>query len=178
MAKDDPDAVELGTLPEVTGPKKQKMQMIIEKLVEGCTITEICKSDLCHVFVTNKPKIMSTVAQINAEKNREKCRDKAWGSIKKFREWQSMLMKILEDGKGNDRIVYWVYEKDGGVGKTYFCNHLKQVDFKNVAYLDTSSARDLSLLYQGERIVLLDFARDEKNKVDYCLLEKLKNGFL
>ena len=176
--KDDENAVELGDLPGTGPPKKQKMQIIIEKLLNGESISEICKSDLCHVFVTNRSKIMSTVADIESEQKIQQEKDKAFGSLLKFKDWQSKLMAMLEEDKGNDRNVFWIYESRGNVGKSYFCNQLKKTQYKSVAYLDTSTIKDLSLLYNGESIVLIDYARDDEKNVNYGILEKLKNGFL
>ncbi|KAK3092099.1 hypothetical protein FSP39_025156 [Pinctada imbricata] len=45
-------------------------------------------------------------------------------------------------------------------------------------YSTNASTADFAYEYQDERIVVFDFVRDKKSKINYGLLEQLKNGML
>ena len=177
--KEDENAFEIGIFPFDGGnTKKKKMQIIIEKILDGGSISDICKSDLCHVFVVNREKIMKTVKDIKEERRVEdyKKKNKEWGSLKQLRRWQSELLQVIEKEKGDDRTVIWVYERKGSVGKSYLCNEMKKKHYRSVALLENGSVRDISYIYEGEGIVFFDYAREERNNIHYGVLEKLKDG--
>lgn len=97
----------------------------------------------------------------------------------KPRGWQVELMKMLDE-EPNDRSVFWLYEKEGNVGKTTFGKYLE--DYGLGAYYPSAKKSDIvfDIANNGcPRIICIDIARNHENAyVSWDLIEELKNGRL
>jgi hypothetical protein len=176
--KEDKNPVELGTRPFKTPEiKQQKMQLLIDQLISGVSVTEICKSNLCHIFVTNRDKIMRTVHEIKMENERKTYQERPMGSLSSLRQWQQDLMKFLHEIKNNDRSIVWVYDSKGNSGKTWLCREMCMT-MNSCIVLQNGHTRDVAHLYNGERWVFFDFSRSDKNFINYDVLEKIKDGII
>lgn len=90
-------------------------------------------------------------------------------------KWQLQLAAILEL-KPDPRFIYWIWEPIGGVGKTVFC---KNMVLTNGALVVTSgSSKDVSFMINKQKIILFDFPRTLSERVNYGLIECLKNGLI
>lgn len=164
--------------------KGKKVQRIINLLLDGCSIKEdIIATDLCHTYVTNRDKIKKVVHEIKSETEMEKLRKKkeGWGSLLRLRDWQQELLAIADGYKNNDRCVIWTYDRRGGAGKSYLCRELVMQDPDNVIILNDAPTRDLSFVYEGQKMVLFDYSRTEMSNsrgINYDVIEKLKNGVM
>lgn len=85
-------------------------------------------------------------------------------------KWQSDLLLSL-DVSPNDRDIYWVH---GGYnkGKSKFCKYL--CFFKNASLLYGCSRDALFAIKGNENIICINIPK--RGKVDYSLLEQLKDG--
>lgn len=92
-----------------------------------------------------------------------------------LRNWQQQVLYILFR-KQTDREVLWVTDKVGGEGKSTLAKHICTT--QNAMYCNNASTADFAYAYKEEPIVIFDFVRDEQTKVNYGLLEQLKNGLL
>jgi len=104
--------------------------------------------------------------------------------IKKLYEWQIQLEKILIDCT-SDRLIYWIYEEKGGVGKTSFIKYMydkykcllsaggKKGDVINLVFNNKSY-----LLSRGKKIVLWNIPRVNKDGLSYSALEEIKDGII
>ncbi|ESO85611.1 hypothetical protein LOTGIDRAFT_155099 [Lottia gigantea] len=92
----------------------------------------------------------------------------------KLRKWQKACIRILKETE--DREVVWIYDRDGGAGKTYLCKHLNAVE--GAAIFQNGNSKDISYAYNGEKIVCFNYTRDDEKLVNYAILENLKDGYL
>lgn len=100
--------------------------------------------------------------------------------ISELREWQQQCLALLEEE--NDRTIYWIWEKDGNVGKTAFAKYLYVT--KNVMYITGGKGSDIlhvstEALKSNENCdtFLFDLPRQLEGHVSYSALEQIKNGF-
>lgn len=97
-----------------------------------------------------------------------------------FYPWQKELREITLKEPDN-RLIYWYWEPNGGVGKTQFCKYLCQHhqalyvlgDAKNMKYAVIKYAEERE---SSPRIVLMDIPRAKK-KISWIGIEEIKNMF-
>lgn len=100
--------------------------------------------------------------------------------IKEFLPWQQEINKILAE-KPNNRTIYWVYDREGNKGKTYFAKHWCQE--KSTYMYVSGKAADMKYaiamkLEMGENIecCIMDFPRTSEDHISYAGMEDIKNG--
>lgn len=92
----------------------------------------------------------------------------------KPRPWQSTILRLLKQAP-DDRTIHWVYDKEGGKGKTYLCKYL--VANKNAFYSSPSKGQDILYAYNNQDIILYDIPRCcEEEYINWGTIEKLKDG--
>jgi len=98
-----------------------------------------------------------------------------------WKDWQKQIIDIIE-GPKNNRIINWIYEKNGNVGKTFLCNYIYM---KYTSVLGSGKKADIafainSFLDENKQVdpdvILLDIPRTNLDYVNYGMLEKLKDG--
>jgi len=103
-------------------------------------------------------------------------------SLQSLREWQQEVWDMIQDEfrEPNDKIIYWIWENKGNVGKTAFSRWLC---IKHDAFYISGNHKDikygLSAYYNKHKympkVVILDIPRDTKH-ISYTALEKVKDG--
>lgn len=99
---------------------------------------------------------------------------------KELRPIQVELIEILKP-EPDDRTIHWVFDKEGGAGKTTLAKHLCLKYPNEVLYL-TGKAADMKygvtkhLEKNDLKIVLIDLTRSIENFVSYEGIEAIKNG--
>lgn len=91
------------------------------------------------------------------------------------RHWQTGIINMVND-EPCDRQILWVYDKDGGKGKSYMCGYL-QVHYG--AFITTGGKlADVAHAYDSQRVVVFDLPRTIADHCDnvYTLIECFKNG--
>lgn len=95
--------------------------------------------------------------------------------IEQFRPWQQSLLNTLESSP-DDRHIIWIYDPEGGIGKTRLARWL--VDHKGAFYTNGGRSIDITHSYNHQPIVIFDFVRESQDFVSYSTIEQLKNGIL
>lgn len=93
----------------------------------------------------------------------------------KWKEWQQEVIDIVK-GPIDDRKVYWFWDRDGGVGKSFLFNYLACLP--NVIIGGGATKQVAELWYNtgpGVKCVIMDIARDQR-EINYVQMEKLKGG--
>lgn len=86
---------------------------------------------------------------------------------------QFLMLNCIE--KHNDvRKVIWFYDKVGNSGKSTLCNYLYAK--KKCIILNNAKSSDIAYVYNGEPLVLFDIPRNLEGKINYSIIENLKNG--
>lgn len=92
------------------------------------------------------------------------------------RLWQQELLDVLVVPCTDDRIVHWYYDADGKAGKTVFGKYL--VTNHNALYLTNCKTADAACIFDGHPIVVFNFTRSQSTRINYEVLEMLKDGIL
>lgn len=92
-----------------------------------------------------------------------------------LRRWQQKLLTDVSY-KPHDRKVIWFYDKTGNCGKTWL-SKLLHVKY-DAAYFNNCKTADISYAYNGEKIIIFDFARSSEERINYDVIERCKNGML
>ena len=96
-----------------------------------------------------------------------------------LRHWQSDVLQLIQ-GEPNDRLVYWLFELGGGVGKTAFAKYLA---IKHGALVLGGRGSDIKygvgkwIRSHGElRCAVFHFTRSVEGYVSYQAIEEVKDG--
>lgn len=97
--------------------------------------------------------------------------------ITEFNNWQKIVIDTIKT-EPEPRLIYWIYDKNGGKGKTELCRYL----FRNklIMWIRTAKTNDIKHILSEKkncRDIIFDLPRSQ-NKIDYGLLEELKDGLL
>lgn len=92
------------------------------------------------------------------------------------RRWQQFLINKFAV-PADDRTIYWVFDAEGGKGKSRLARHL--VCEHNAIMLE-GKIQDMAYMYEKQRIVIFDISRAQAEKSEhlYSFAEKLKNGMI
>lgn len=101
-----------------------------------------------------------------------------------WKDWQQNIINILNE-KPNKRNIYWLWEDNGNVGKSFLC---KYIALKNKAIICTGKTNDIFnqvLQWRNENPktlqippIIIDNPRSEYCHINYSAIEQLKNGFI
>lgn len=94
-----------------------------------------------------------------------------------LRPWQESLLAELS-GTPDPRRIIWIYDPEGGKGKSTFSKWLTLTRPGKVARFHGGSYADVAFAYGCEPIVLWDLPRTQMDKCPYGLMENFKNGCL
>lgn len=94
----------------------------------------------------------------------------------KPREWQQELLDMLIEPCTDDRTVHWYYDEIGKSGKTVFGKYL--VTNHKALYLTNGKTADAACIYDGHPIVVFNYTRSQSTRINYEVLEMLKDGIL
>jgi len=100
----------------------------------------------------------------------------------KFWPWQKeLLLKLKEEP--DDRHIYWIWDGDGGAGKSAFAKHMCMK--YNCLIVDGKSndifnglANYYDKIGEYPEIIIVDCPRANFQRLNYGALEKLKNGLV
>lgn len=163
--KKEGDYVELGRKREQG--KRSDFSKLRDRIKEGASEEDIFE-EFPDMYFKYKQNIVSTIEDRSLEIDAPE--------IKLF-EWQENLCATL-DGEPDDRKINWVVDEIGGAGKTTFSKWLIAKHGKDVFYFTNAQTKDVAFAYKGQRICILDLSRSNAEKVNYGILESVKNGLL
>lgn len=106
------------------------------------------------------------------DRNNEIEFDRYWKEFK-LTPLQEILYKKIKEINDVRKII-WIYDKKGNSGKSTLCNYINAID-KNSIILNNAKSSDIAYTYNGESLVLFDIPRTLEGKVNYNILENLKN---
>lgn len=74
----------------------------------------------------------------------------------------------------NNREVFWVCDKKGGLGKSTFASWM--IANHNAICFTNGKTADIAYTYNSEKYIIFDFSRSLEDRVNYDVIEQLKNG--
>lgn len=98
-----------------------------------------------------------------------------------WKKWQQEILNIIEK-KPDPRKIYWYWEPEGNVGKSYLC---KYISMKKNTIIGEGKMGDVFNQINNmmdrqniPEVVLIDIPRCSIGYVNYATIEKIKNGCL
>ncbi len=97
-----------------------------------------------------------------------------------WKPWQQDILDLIET-KPDRRTINWFWEENGNIGKSFLAGY---IDLKYNAVIADGKEHDICnqvKIWMEEnlgfpQLVILDIPRCDQNKINYSILEKLKNG--
>lgn len=91
-----------------------------------------------------------------------------------LKPWQEEAIDKL--GDQSDREVLWVYDKEGGKGKTWLSKYLL---VNHGAHLSKGGkSADMAYAYNHEELVAIDLVREKEEYTNYAIIEQFKDGLV
>lgn len=94
----------------------------------------------------------------------------------KWKDWQENILRQIILEEPDSRKIHWYVDTVGGTGKTYLAKYLVVRD-KAIRFENGKSA-DIKHAYNGEKVVIFDYSRSSEHKINYQVLEDIKNGIM
>lgn len=97
-------------------------------------------------------------------------------------QWQKDLESIFKEKCLDPRSIYWVWDKEGGHGKTAFCKYMG-MKHKTLCLSYSTSTNLLNMVFkaQGRRAYFFDLTRTKPKDLHsedlYSAFESIKNGY-
>lgn len=97
-----------------------------------------------------------------------------------LQEWMNETLEYIESPRDNRKIL-WIYDLEGGKGKTKFCKYILQ-NYENCIYFTGGRAIDItSQILENDydpELCLFDIPRCNEGHISYNALEQVKNGLI
>nr|WAE42317.1 MAG: replication associated protein [Cressdnaviricota sp.] len=90
--------------------------------------------------------------------------------------WQLRIISIINSPIDN-RIIYWIWEEEGNVGKSAFCKYLAVNHQANL--ISNGTNKDIAYsIKEDPKIVCFLLSRSLEDHVNYGILESIKDGLM
>ena len=119
----------------------------------------------------HKRKVDDVAEEILKGSSKKKVEQMFTGAV--LRPWQEALEEYLR-GEVDSRSIIWCWEPSGNVGKSWFATYCA-VKHDAIVFGNGKSA-DIKYAYRGQRIVIFDLSRTQMERVNYQVIEDIKNG--
>lgn len=176
--KKDGDWVEGGCLKKNGRPKSIRLQdrhadlqELQEMIDEGKSDREICYEE--PALWDGHKKYVADYREFKQQEEHEN-EMKTWATDIELNAYQQDWDARLK--VQNDRKITWVNDAIGGKGKSVYSKWL--ITTQNAIRFTNAKTADISYAYNGEEYVIFDLSRTVDGRVNYGVIEDLKNGML
>lgn len=150
--------------------KRSDLHELVDKIESGVTDYELLKDNPQQVFQFER--FIKNARRIIAENKCEEYK-KEFKTNFKCLPIQTDIINILK--QQTERQILWIYDPVGNSGKTWLSKYL--VSCGAIRYTNAKT-RDIAFSYNGEDPVIFDFSRSLNDKLNYDIIEQLKNGLI
>lgn len=170
--KSQSDIYERGELPTKKNTVNKLAQShgnsIIAQIKQGSTLEQIMEN--------NEKDYLKYHNAINELYRTFKPKQKGYNLLDDYKELRSFQMDILEilKHKPDDRKILWIYDAVGNTGKSQLADHICD-NMDNFITINNGKTADIAYLWNGENIIV-DLSRTTSERVNYEIIEQLKNG--
>jgi len=91
-----------------------------------------------------------------------------------WKEWQKRVVDYCTEPI-SPRQILWCVGKQGNEGKTFLSRYLVT---KGAIRFENGKSADIKYAYEGEETVVFDFSRSQEERINYEILETIKNGIM
>ena len=153
--KKDGDFVEFGQMSRPGISNKLQLTEMVESRVAGCESDKMMEDYGCQ-YVMHKRKVDDVAEEIMKTSSKKTVEQLFTGAV--LRPWQEALEEYLR-GDIDSRSIIW------------YC----AVKHDAIVFGNGKSA-DIKYAYRGQRIVIFDLSRTQMERVNYQVIEDIKNG--
>ncbi|QMW68719.1 replication-associated protein [Crucivirus-224] len=147
-------------------------QQIWTTIKDGASFHDIA-SEYPEQAIKYNSGIKACIASADAELGKQKLAQE-FASFKPNKWQHDLLMDIAK--KPDHRKVIWIVDTKGGRGKSYLAKHL--LANMNACYLTNCKTTDAAHAYSGQNIVVFDYSRSNEDRINYGIIEQIKNGLI
>lgn len=98
-------------------------------------------------------------------------------TIQQLNWWQEAIFEDIQNNEPDPRKIYWVWDKDGNIGKTVFCKYCAVK--LGVTVIGNGKFTDMAYRIQPNvKTVFFSFPRTIEGKVNYSAIEAIKDGMI
>lgn len=164
--------IELGNWNAGGQGKRTDLQSLVELIEEGISDYELIKQ-IPETVERYRTFIKHTRSVIEEHKHKEYLKSEFHTEL----PLRPIQTKILEHiANQNDRQISWVTDHIGGCGKTWLSKYC--IATMNAIRFTNGKTKDIAYAYNNEPLVVFDFSRSNEDRINYQILEDLKNGIL
>lgn len=125
----------------------------------------------CNISPSDRKTFEAQFYEFNDQNKRDAVTERMQKAI--LRPWQEIVVEKIKNQ--DNRQILWITDFLGNNGKTFLAEYLETLG----AFVILGGAkRDIAYAYDEQEIVVIDVPREDQEKMDYSLLECLKNGWL
>jgi len=144
----------------------------LEMTIQGAPIQDIVDEIGCSA-IRYRRHLLEVASEAITDQNNKRMKLDFQEAV--LRDWQKILWEKLQE-EPDDRHILWYTDETGNQGKTWFSKYLVAVS--GAAYYTNGKSGDIKFSYKGERTVIFDLCRSTEERVNYEILETIKNGIL
>lgn len=160
------DFTESGKRPEDRRGKVNEWNEIMDDINQGKTLLQITwEYPEAAIRYANGIKMMY-------EMHRPKYKFDILEKYGKYNQLQEFIINYV-NGEIHDRHVLWIYDPQGGAGKTDLANHLMSQN--NFKVFGNAKTADVAYAWDGENVIF-DYSRSQESCINYGVIEDVKNG--
>lgn len=138
---------------------------------------EMIKSKQSWKDVITEPQLYEVNAKYPKwvqEQYESKPQPKLWNPEHKLWKWQQQVVDKLNNPPVRREII-WVVDRETGNGKSSLSDYIEE-NFQNVQYFTNAKSADVAMALDNPKIVIFDFALDQQERINYEIIECVKNG--
>lgn len=90
-----------------------------------------------------------------------------------WKDWQKFYIDLCLNQPPHPREIHWIVDRVGGEGKSYLADYLCT---QGAIVFENGKSADIKHGYEGQPIVIFDFARTSEMRINYEVIESIKNG--
>lgn len=164
-------AVEYGNWSAGGQGARNDLHALVDKIEAGTTDYELLKNepDTVNAFMKF---IKHARHVINEHKSEEYMKNNYTEIVPN--DNQKIILEHIKSQ--NDRQITWVHDPVGNTGKTYLSKHL--IASQSAIRFTNGRTNDIAYAYKNNPIVVFDFARSCEERINYQIIEDLKNGMI
>lgn len=159
------DPVEQGT-PSAGQGQRTDLEDFRDAVLAGVTDRQLVQEHL--PVVAKYPKLARTIRMASRSAEEEQF------ALTELRPWQDRIVQLLA-GPIHPREIIWIYDENGGVGKSALAKHLVA---QGAFYSSGGKYADILYSYELQRVCVFNFPRSAADHVCYPVLESLKDGII
>lgn len=89
--------------------------------------------------------------------------------------WQQNVVNDISEYKDNNRLIHWYIIKESNIGLTTLIKYL--IIKNNANYIENGTSKYIFKgLFENPKIVILDLTKIKKDKINYYMIESIKDG--